>query len=66
MQTAAAGVDQRTVFTSTTNACTSRTPFQLARKYFRRACENKSELQQTVESNTVFWLVPLELKNVIS
>lgn len=26
------------------------------------ACENKSELQQTVESNPVFWLVPFELK----
>jgi len=35
MPTAAAGVDQRTVLTSSMHVCSSRIPFQLARKYFR-------------------------------
>lgn len=35
MQTAAAGVDQRTGFTSSTNGGSSRIPLQLARKYLR-------------------------------
>ena len=34
-QTAAAEVDQRTVFTTATNACFSRIPVQMARKYSR-------------------------------